>query len=500
MSLEFDQIDHLNSLINYRHYYYDQLFGDQSDTQSEFNENNISVASLCRLTRKDGKRSRQLDDHLNLLPELVANILSKNDIRAHNDQEAIFGFIDQTAFENVTKITAQVFYLWELSQSRNHFSYLVDEQNGPNVLNNFVTETASAVMSLGSEKQYFDFNKTTDQKNLARLLANWSPSFITEWFEGKTIQQWYQDNDISQEKQQEWNKIFTPATMKYLIVGNLADPIGALNTVKYNLETVLTDQNIADQLDWPIEEVKSFLTTGVKIRFALHNSLDPLKAVRRFKYNLETVLTDQNIADQLDWPVDKIKTLLTSAEIKSFALHNSLDPLKAVRRFKYNLETALTDQNIADQLDWPIEEVESMFTFFDKKHVALNSGLDPLEALKKIKYNLETVLTDQNIADKLDWSSEEIKRYMPQFVKKYLAVGYSDNPLEALKKIKYNLETVLTDQNIADQLNLSVVEVQALVKPSLRKYMAVHHIMDPLASCQRYYQTKRLDTVMLKVV
>ncbi len=449
MSLEFDQIDHLNSLINYRHYYYDQLFGDQSDTQSEFNENNISVASLCRLTRKDGKRSRQLDDHLNLLPELVANILSKNDIRAHNDQEAIFGFIDQTAFENVTKITAQVFYLWELSQSRNHFSYLVDEQNGPNVLNNFVTETASAVMSLGSEKQYFDFNKTTDQKNLARLLANWSPSFITEWFEGKTIQQWYQDNDISQEKQQEWNKIFTPATMKYLIVGNLADPIGALNTVKYNLETVLTDQNIADQLDWPIEEVKSFLTTGVKIRFALHNSLDPLKAVRRFKYNLETVLTDQNIADQLDWP---------------------------------------------------IEEVESMFTFFDKKHVALNSGLDPLEALKKIKYNLETVLTDQNIADKLDWSSEEIKRYMPQFVKKYLAVGYSDNPLEALKKIKYNLETVLTDQNIADQLNLSVVEVQALVKPSLRKYMAVHHIMDPLASCQRYYQTKRLDTVMLKVV
>ncbi len=493
MSLELDQIDHLNSLINNRHYYYDQLFDCPLDNQFEFNENDISVASLCRLTRKEGKRSRQLDDHLNLLPKLITNILSNNDARARNNQEAVFGFIDQTAFENVTKITAHVFYLWELSQSRNHLSYLVDEQNESNDLNNFVIETASAVMSLGSEKQYFDFNQPADQKKIAKLLANWSPNFINEWFEGKTIQQWYQDSGISQEKQQEWNKIFTPSMVKNLIVHNSTDPIGTLNTIKYNLETVLTDQNIADQLDWPLEEVKSFLTTGLKIRFAMHNILDPLKAVRRFKYNLETVLTDQNIADQLDWPVDKIKTLLTSAEIKGFAIRNSLDPLKAVRRFKYNLETVLTDQNIADQLDWPLEEVESTFTFFDKKHVALNSGLDPLEALKKIKYNLETVLTDQNIADQLNWSSEEISRYLPWFTKKYVAIGYIDNPLEALKKIKYNLETVLTDQNIADQLDLSLDKVQTLFTPYLRKYVAVHHIMDPLASCQRYYQTKTLD-------
>ena len=442
MSLELDQIDHLNSLINNRHYYYDQLFDCPLDNQFEFNENYISVASLCRLTRKEGKRSRQLDDHLNLLPKLITNILSNNDARARNNQEAVFGFIDQTAFENVTKITAHVFYLWELSQSRNHLSYLVDEQNESNDLNNFVIETASAVMSLGSEKQYFDFNQPADQKKIAKLLANWSPNFINEWFEGKTIQQWYQDSGISQEKQQEWNKIFTPSMVKNLIVHNSTDPIGTLNTIKYNLETVLTDQNIADQLDWPLEEVKSFLTTGLKIRFAMHNILDPLKAVRRFKYNLETVLTDQNIADQLDWP---------------------------------------------------LEEVESTFTFFDKKHVALNSGLDPLEALKKIKYNLETVLTDQNIADQLNWSSEEISRYLPWFTKKYVAIGYIDNPLEALKKIKYNLETVLTDQNIADQLDLSLDKVQTLFTPYLRKYVAVHHIMDPLASCQRYYQTKTLD-------
>ncbi len=59
MSLEFDQVDHLNSLINDRHYYHDQLFGYPSDNQSEFNENYISVVSLCRLTRKNGKRSQQ---------------------------------------------------------------------------------------------------------------------------------------------------------------------------------------------------------------------------------------------------------------------------------------------------------------------------------------------------------------------------------------------------------------------------------------------------------
>ena len=333
MSLELDQIDHLNSLINNRHYYYDQLFDCPLDNQFEFNENDISVASLCRLTRKEGKRSRQLDDHLNLLPKLITNILSNNDARARNNQEAVFGFIDQTAFENVTKITAHVFYLWELSQSRNHLSYLVDEQNESNDLNNFVIETASAVMSLGSEKQYFDFNQPADQKKIAKLLANWSPNFINEWFEGKTIQQWYQDSGISQEKQQEWNKIFTPSMVKNLIVHNSTDPIGTLNTIKYNLETVLTDQNIADQLDWPLEEVKSFLTTGLKIRFAMHNILDPLKAVRRFKYNLETVLTDQNIADQLDLSLDKVQTLFTPYLRKYVAVHHIMDPLASCQRY-----------------------------------------------------------------------------------------------------------------------------------------------------------------------
>ncbi len=60
----------------------------------------------------------------------MVNILSKNDIRARSDQEAIFGFIDQTAFENVSKITTQVFYQWELSRFRNHLLFLVDEKKG----------------------------------------------------------------------------------------------------------------------------------------------------------------------------------------------------------------------------------------------------------------------------------------------------------------------------------------------------------------------------------
>jgi hypothetical protein len=137
-------------------------------------------------------------------------------------------------------------------------------------------------VGLGSEKQYFDFNKPTDQKNLARLLANWSPSFITEWFEGKTIQQWYQDNDISQEKQQEWNKIFTPAMMKYLIVGNLTDPIGALNTIKYNLETVLTDQNLADQFNLSIDEAQALLPPSLRKYVAIHHIMDPLASCQRY--------------------------------------------------------------------------------------------------------------------------------------------------------------------------------------------------------------------------
>ena len=193
-----------------------------------------------------------------------------------------------------------------------------------------MTETASAVMSFGSEKQYFDFNKPSDQKNLARLLANWSPSFIQNWFDGKIIQQWYRDNNISQEKQQEWNKIFTPFMVKYLIVHNLTDPINSLNRIKYNLETVLTDQNIANQLDWSVEEVKSMFTFFDKKHAALNSGLDPLEALKKIKYNLETVLTDQNIADQLNLPLDKVQTLFTPFLRKYVAVHHIMDPLASL--------------------------------------------------------------------------------------------------------------------------------------------------------------------------
>ena len=134
-------------------------------------------------------------------------------------------------------------------------------------------------MSFGSEKQYFDFNKPSDQKNLARLLANWSPSFIQNWFDGKIIQQWYRDNNISQEKQQEWNKIFTPFMVKYLIVHNLTDPISGLNRIKYNLETVLTDQNIADQLNLSLDKVQTLFTPFLRKYVAVHHIMDPLASL-----------------------------------------------------------------------------------------------------------------------------------------------------------------------------------------------------------------------------
>ena len=78
-------------------------------------------------------------------------------------------------------------------------------------------------------------------------------------------------------------------------VGNILDPMEALKRVKKHLDETLSDGEIMRELGITLEEVQKDFGRGAKLRFAVGNASDPMKALRRVKRNLDEVLSDEAI-------------------------------------------------------------------------------------------------------------------------------------------------------------------------------------------------------------
>jgi hypothetical protein len=219
---------------------------------------------------------------------------------------------------------------------------------------------------------------------------------------------------------------------------------------------------------------------------------NPLEALKKVKYNLEQVLTDENISKELDWDIEEVRSIITSGIRKRLTVSNISNPLEALKKVKYNLENILTDENIAKELNWYIEEVKGIVDVSIKKELAYKNITDPLEALRIFKHNLEDVLTDENIAKELGWDIEEVKEIVTIGMKKALVIRNISDPLKNLKKVKYNLLYTLTDENIAKALNISTQDAKDRISLKTRTYFAINNLNDPLKSLINYYKNKGL--------
>ena len=80
---------------------------------------------------------------------------------------------------------------------------------------------------------------------------------------------------------------------------NISDPMGALKRMKRHLDETLRDEEIVKELGITLEEVQENFGRGVKLRFAVGNISDPMKALRRVKKNLDEILSDKAIMGEL---------------------------------------------------------------------------------------------------------------------------------------------------------------------------------------------------------
>ena len=340
---------------------YEALFAGQLPYEPQPAEEDIGLAGLWRVyTSKAGSAGKELGTYLDQLPDRITKILAAHERQSRLNEPdksnepdkpvAFFSLINpEESLPVITTLTTEIFKCWEKSAYRNGYRPLLPDEFEVPTANNkqgreerlahllagqeLIVETASAVievyMSLGTKKPIQEMSNQ-DKRLITKLLANWGPQMATEWLNGGILERWLagQNYDVSERAQ--WHEVFTPSVRKRFAVYNITDPLAALERVKTNLQEVLTDDNIANRLNWRPDEVAEVFTPSMRKRFAVHNITDPLAALERVKTNLQEVLTDDNIANRLNWRPDEVAEVFTPSMRKRFAVHNITDPLAGI--------------------------------------------------------------------------------------------------------------------------------------------------------------------------
>jgi DNA-directed RNA polymerase specialized sigma subunit len=381
---------------------YESLFNGELPYNTMPEEADIGIAGLWRaFVCKDGRTGDDLALLLDNVPGTVQEILTYHQhASSQEDGNAVFGLLyPEVALPIVTGITTRIMTLWEkalyrhgepsmLTTKRDATGDLSKEQSGERLAHllasqQLVVETAAAVVQVLPlwVKDLYKPSKNSED-GVAKILASWGPQFLTEWMNGTIIGKWLDTMQLSEAERQDWNELFNDSTKKRFAVGNISDPLKALGRVKDHLEVTLSDENIAKELGWSVEDVRQIFTNHMKKRFAVSNIANPLKALGRVKEHLGVTLSDENIAEELGWNIEEVRQMFTDSMKKNLAVSNISDPLKALGRVKDHLEVTLSDENIAKELGWSVEEARNMFTDGMKRRFAVKNISDPLKGIQ----------------------------------------------------------------------------------------------------------------------
>jgi hypothetical protein len=172
---------------------------------------------------------------------------------------------------------------------------------------------------------------------------------------------------------------------------------------------------------------------------------------------------------------------------------NVLEKAKYIARFhdyEFIDKFLNNDKYVSEILGITPEEVRDSFPKGIRLHFAIHNISDPLKALRKVKEHLDTILTDENIARELNMTIEEVRDSFPRWIRLYFAVNYISDPLEALIRVKEHLYKTLTDENIANKLGMSVKEAREIFTKGMKLYFAVHNISNPLEGIKDWWEDK----------
>lgn len=133
----------------------------------------------------------------------------------------------------------------------------------------------------------------------------------------------------------------------------------------------------------------------------------------------------------------------------------------------------------AKQAEW-----QGILTPNVRKRFAISSLPDPLQALAKVVFNRDTLLTDTRLAKFLNISEADARAMFTPGDRTFLAIHNIAAPLEGAAQVKAHLQVTLSDQNIAAFLGWDEADVREIFPPSIRKLFAIRHMANPLKGCR----------------
>ncbi len=463
---------------------YNTLFADELSVYTPTEEAQVGISGLTRATLRTGGRSQELRQHLSDLDQIISTILLEHDQASRQDGNSLFAFMNDDSRRVMTDVTTQVFTQWELALNRRGHDFLLDTPNSTSRW--LVVETAAAVMAANTPDHGFNLNSSQgDREDFASIIASWGPEYVRRWFDGSIIRDWLQRQGIQGGEQDAWLEQFTPKMLKELASTSLGNPIGALERVRHNFDVVLSDENLITKLGWSRKDIRTLFTPSLRRFLALRYS-DAEKAMGQIHQNISELLSTENLASELGWDPSKVLAVFTPGIRRYFAVHNIADALGGARKLQHNLDVVLTDEHIAEKLGWDIARVKKVFTLRQRVVFAKSYTNDPLKAIEKVEDALHNELTNERIATILGWDEHEVQRIFTPGLRRRIAMYNPFQPLDAVRRIRRNLMTTFQTLNLATGLGRTEQEIEMVFTPFATRVLAANYPLRPLAAAEKF--------------
>jgi len=328
---------------------YAYLFGHQGVEIEQIGEHldpaGFSLAALYRQTTSCGRNRRGEQERRDTIDEQVIQTLTSYDALAHGEGEPVggaearFGFFSTESRDLTAQLVSGVLTRWDraLQRQKNAEGGVLDTKFGPEPV---ILEAAIAVIRT-CMRHHGGFSRrfgASRKRALMRKVAYYGPGYIDAWMDGTLIQSLAEAEGMDIQAQAEWLRVCTTSRRGEAL--ETADPAYSISQARKRYED-LAPEKIQAVLGWSDKEV-ALIQPFVRKELAFRYRRGPYEEATTLRHLMDTVMTDERIAERLGWTVAQVKSRVSYSERLSAALGNPTDPLeacmKAVRRGNIRLQ------------------------------------------------------------------------------------------------------------------------------------------------------------------
>jgi hypothetical protein len=441
-------------------------------------ESMVAIAYSTNLTDvSDAERLALID-----LREATYNILEYHNSLAENNGGALFAIIDADDLDYIAALTAEVICRWERSCERNGlespFSELVttdiceDDFKQRDV--QLVIETAASVIELANLG--FGGRRDIDSpscKRIMNLIVNRGPLFALEWIKGDIIRDSAHEYDYDAT---EISSFFSRAELVALAKSHMTDPLAVAARQVELFKNVLSEENLASELDWEEAKVARIFPPSKRKRLARTWSRNPLKKAKSMAYHIDNTLSTQNVASLLGESETYVDELFYLDDRKKLA--ELEDPTDRIRDIAQKFE-AFTPDNLSGILGWTNMEVEELFTPYFRSRLAYKAG-DPEKIARKVAHTFKDKLSVESIASVLGWSLESTSTLFTTKLRREICLGNSTS--NVIKKVR-GIVAVRNDLIQNYQLPIEIINYISNKNGQAAAFLTAETILEQRSSC-----------------